>query len=50
MKKNFLKPPTFESKAKACENEAKSTNSERLTKPCQTLKATKFKLPSSFQL
>jgi hypothetical protein len=36
MKKQFLKPPTFELKAKACENEAKNTNSERLTKPCKT--------------
>jgi len=36
MKKQFLKPPTFELKAKACENEAKNTNSKRLTKPCKT--------------
>jgi hypothetical protein len=54
-KRTFLKPATFELKAKACENEAKNTNSERLTKPCKTLKnvevpATKFKLPSSLQL
>jgi hypothetical protein len=55
MQKHFLKPPTFELKPKACENEAKITISERLMKPCKTLKdvevqATKFKLPSSFQL
>jgi len=55
MQKHFFKPPTFELKVEACENEAKNTNFKRLMKLHKTLtyvevQATKFKLPSSFQL